>query len=164
MSQNGNNPALGTDTGKVKSAVVVRRKRTKKEIRQNEEHYRTLFNSMDEGCSIIEMIFDEHNKPVDWLYLEINPAFEKLTGMAEALGKRIRELVPALEQYWFELYGKVALTGPGSNRFYSTFCPMPSNTTGRAAQLPWSTRRTGRIRKPHQITQLQRSKHVNCRV
>lgn len=111
MSHNESNLNLATDTGNVTITVEAQRTHAEQSIRQNEEHYRTLFDSMDEGCCIIEMIFDEHDKPVDWLYLEINPAFEKVTGMAEVLGKRIHELVPALEQSWFELYGKVALTG-----------------------------------------------------
>ncbi len=48
------------------------------QVRKNEERYRGLFNSMDEGYCTIEMIFDEQGKPVDYRYLEINPSFEKL--------------------------------------------------------------------------------------
>ncbi|MEO6035945.1 MAG: PAS domain S-box protein [Verrucomicrobiota bacterium] len=80
-------------------------------LRESEERYRTLFNSMDEGFCIIEMIFDEDKKPVDFRYLEVNPAFEKQTGMADPKGKRMRELVPQTEQYWFDINGRVFLTG-----------------------------------------------------
>ena len=80
-------------------------------LRESEQRYRTLFESMDEGFCTIEMIFDEHEKPVDWRFLEVNPAFATLTGVANAVGKRIRELAPDHEAYWFETYGKVALTG-----------------------------------------------------
>lgn len=73
--------------------------------------YRNLFNSMDQGYCIIEMIFDAHDKPVDYLYLQVNPSFEAMSGMHAAQGTRIRELVPDLEEYWLETYGKVALTG-----------------------------------------------------
>ena len=81
------------------------------EIRESEERYRSLFNSMDEGFCIIEMIFDESQQPVDWRYLEVNPSFETLTGIHDIVGKRIRDLVPDHEEYWFEIYGEVVLTG-----------------------------------------------------
>ena len=81
------------------------------QVRESEERYRNLFNSMDEGYCTIEMVFDEQGKPVDYVYREINPSFEKLTGMHGALGKRISEFVPDLEEHWYETYGNVALTG-----------------------------------------------------
>lgn len=90
---------------------ITERKRAEETLRQSEKRYRTLFESMDEGFCIIEMIFDERKKPVDWLYLEMNSSFDKHSGMHNAQGKRIRELAPDLEAYWFETYGKVALTG-----------------------------------------------------
>jgi len=81
------------------------------QLSQSEERYHALFESIDEGFCIIEMIYDEHEKPVDWRYLEVNPAFEKQTGIHDITGKRIRELAPNHEEYWFEIYGNVALTG-----------------------------------------------------
>ena len=85
--------------------------RAQQQIVASEQRYRNLFNSMDEGYCIIEMIFDELSKPVDWLYLEVNPAFGKLTGLHEAAGRRVLELIPGHDEHWFEIYGKVALTG-----------------------------------------------------
>ncbi len=85
--------------------------RAQQQIVASEQRYRNLFNSMDEGYCIIEMIFDELGKPVDWIYLEVNPAFGKLTGLHEAAGKRVLELIPDHEAHWLETYGKVALTG-----------------------------------------------------
>lgn len=90
---------------------VTERKLAEQALRESEQRYRNLFNSMDEGFSVIDMIFDEQQNPVDFLYLDINPAFEKLTGMQGVVGKRIRDIVPDLEARWFDLYGKVALTG-----------------------------------------------------
>ncbi len=90
---------------------ITERKRTEDALRQSEERYRTLFNSIDEGFCIIEMIFDKHQKPVDYRFLEVNPSFEKQGGLSHATGKRVRELIPDLEPYWFENFGKVALTG-----------------------------------------------------
>ncbi len=84
------------------------------QLRASEERYRTLFNSIDEGFCIIELIFDEAGKPVDYRFLEINPAFERLTGIPadEALrGAPISQLVPNFEERWYQLYGNVVLTG-----------------------------------------------------
>jgi signal transduction histidine kinase/CheY-like chemotaxis protein len=73
--------------------------------------YRGLFDSMDEGFCIIEMIFDDAGKPADCLFLETNAAFDRQIGLHEAAGKRMRELVPSIEEFWFQIYGKVAQTG-----------------------------------------------------
>ncbi|MCD9189527.1 MAG: PAS domain S-box protein [Pyrinomonadaceae bacterium] len=90
---------------------VTDRKLAESNLRESEERYRTLFNSIDEGFCILEMIFDERNKPVDYRFIEINPMFGQLTGLENATGKTAREMVPDLESHWFEIYGKVALTG-----------------------------------------------------
>lgn len=90
---------------------ITARKQAEVALRESEERYRNLFNSMDEGYCIIEMIFDAQGKAVDWLFLEVNPSFEIQTGMRGSVGKRIRELFPDHEEHWFETYGKVALSG-----------------------------------------------------
>ena len=77
----------------------------------SEARYKTLFETLIEGFCTIELIFDANGKPVDYRFLEINPAFEKQTGLKNAQGKLMRELAPNHEAHWFELYGKVALTG-----------------------------------------------------
>lgn len=82
-----------------------------KALRESESRYRTLFDSIDEGFCVIEMIFDDDGKPVDYRFVQINPAFERQTGLSDALGKRMRELAPAHEAHWFEIYGRIALTG-----------------------------------------------------
>lgn len=87
------------------------RKRTEEALRESEERYRTLFDSIDEGFCIIEVIFDEQESPVDHRFLETNPAFERQTGLVGAQGKRMRELAPDHEQGWLEMCWRVALTG-----------------------------------------------------
>ena len=87
------------------------RRRIENALRDREAQFRTLFDSIDEGFCIIELLFDEKYKPIDYRFLECNPKFESLTGLREAVGKTARELVPDLENHWFETYGKVALTG-----------------------------------------------------
>ncbi|HVG13986.1 MAG TPA: PAS domain S-box protein [Chitinophagaceae bacterium] len=83
----------------------------KKRLADREAKYRTLFDSMDQGFCILEMIFDKNSKPIDYLFLEANPMFEEQTGLKSVVGKTAKELVPDLEPHWFEVYGKVALSG-----------------------------------------------------
>jgi PAS domain S-box-containing protein len=87
------------------------RKLAEDELRKSEERYRMLFNSIDEGFCVIEIIFDEVKRPIDYRFLEINPAFEKESGLKNAQGRLMRDLVPKHEQHWFDTYGKIALTG-----------------------------------------------------
>ncbi len=90
---------------------ITERKRAEERIRESEARYRNLFDSIDEGFCVIEMIYDERGKPVDWRYLEVNPSFEKQSGMHDVAGKRVSELLEDVEAIWLELYGNVALTG-----------------------------------------------------
>jgi PAS domain S-box-containing protein len=82
-------------------------------VRKSEERYRNLFNSMTEGFALHEIICDADNVPVDFRFLEINPAFEKLTALArdKVVGRLVSEVLPGIEPEWIETYGKVALTG-----------------------------------------------------
>ncbi len=73
--------------------------------------YHSLFESTDEGFCVIEVLFGENQRATDYRFLEVNPAFEKQTGIQGARGRRVRELIPQLEEHWFEFYGKVALSG-----------------------------------------------------
>lgn len=93
----------------------LRRKRRQMDaaLLESEEHYRLLFQSIDSGFALHEIICDEQGVPCDYRFLEINPAFEKLTGLrADTLiGHTDMEMLPGTEKEWIERYGKVALTG-----------------------------------------------------
>ena len=80
-------------------------------LRESEWKYQSLFESIEQGFCTIEVFFDEKEKPVDFRFLMVNPAFERQTGIRNATGRRIRELVPMLEEHWFQIYGRIALTG-----------------------------------------------------
>ena len=60
---------------------ITERKRAEEVLRRSEDRYRTLFNSLIEGFSIIEMVFDAAGRPIDYRFLEVNPAFEQQTGL-----------------------------------------------------------------------------------
>ncbi len=91
--------------------LLAERAHADEALRNSEEHYRALFNSIDEGFCIIEMMFDEQGKANDYRFLQVNPSFERHCGLVNVLGKTISALVPQLEARWFEAYGAVALTG-----------------------------------------------------
>lgn len=87
------------------------RRAAEESLIESETRYRTLFESLDQGFCVAEMIYNEEGKPVDYRFLEVNPAFEDLTGLADPVGKRMRELEPEHEDHWFETYGRIALSG-----------------------------------------------------
>ena len=89
----------------------LERTRVETALRESEEKYRTLFESIDQGFCICEVLFDDNDKPIDYRFLVVNPVFEALTGLREAAGKTIRSLVPNIEAFWFEIYGRVVKTG-----------------------------------------------------
>jgi PAS domain S-box-containing protein len=89
----------------------IERKRAETELRESEENYRALFESIDEGFCTIEVLFDQNEKPVDYRFLQISPSFERQTGIKNAVGRRMREIAPQHEEHWFEIYGRIALTG-----------------------------------------------------
>jgi len=82
-------------------------------VKESEERYHSLFNSMFAGFALHEVITDKQGKPVDYRYLDINPAFEQMTGLKakDVIGKTVLEILPDTESYWIERFGNVALTG-----------------------------------------------------
>jgi PAS domain S-box-containing protein len=95
----------------LQSAIQELKSKVDEALRESDKRYQTLFNSIDEGFCVLEMIFDADDRPVDYRFLETNPAFEKQTGLVDAVGQRVRMLVPDLEDHWVEIYGRVAVTG-----------------------------------------------------
>ncbi|MDD2799220.1 MAG: PAS domain S-box protein [Bacteroidales bacterium] len=78
-----------------------------------EKQYSQLFNQMQDGFALHEIICDENNNPIDYRFLALNPSFEEQTGTIakDVVGKTLLEVFPQSEQYWIDIYGEVALTG-----------------------------------------------------
>lgn len=123
---------------------ITERKKNEEWRRVSEERYKSLFESIDEGFCLIEMLFDEKNVPVDYRFLELNPAFEKQSGLKNAVGRTMKELVPMHEKHWFEIYGRVALTGEsirfenraaGLDRWFDVYAYRPGPAENRTVAV-----------------------------
>jgi nitrogen fixation negative regulator NifL len=101
-------------------------------LQESEARYHSLFERMTEGFAIHEMIFDENGKPCDYRFLDVNPAFERLTGLKRdfVLNKTYHEVLPDEGDGWIKKYGKVVRTGEpvqfedfssGLKRYYEVF-------------------------------------------
>jgi signal transduction histidine kinase/CheY-like chemotaxis protein len=78
---------------------------------QGEAKYQALFDAIDEGFCVLEVLFDEQGRPYDYVFVEVNPSFERQTGLMNAEGRSMRSLAEGHEEHWFQTYGEVARTG-----------------------------------------------------
>ena len=90
---------------------AVERARAEQALVRSETKYRALFDSIDEGFCIIEMLFDDQGNAFDYAFLESNPVFEQQAGFTIVRGQRMREIAPDHEPHWFDIYGRIAQTG-----------------------------------------------------
>jgi len=72
--------------------------------------YREVFENVDAGFCLVEVVFDQ-GQPVDYIFREVNPAFERFTGLSDVVGKSMRSLRPRHEEEWYRRYGEVAQSG-----------------------------------------------------
>jgi PAS domain S-box-containing protein len=123
---------------------ITGRRRDQEALQESERRYRQLFEAMINAFALHEIILDADGRPVDYRFLEVNPAFEKLTGLKseDVVGRTVLEVMPCTEQHWIETYGRVALSGESIrfedysrelDKYYevAAYCPAP----GRFATL-----------------------------
>ncbi|MDO8837204.1 MAG: ATP-binding protein, partial [Vicinamibacterales bacterium] len=93
--------------------VLERELRERRRREEAEQSYRTLFREMLDGFALHEIICDENGAPVDYRFLAVNPAFERLTGLkgVDIIGRTVSAILPGTEPHWIQTYGRVALTG-----------------------------------------------------
>ncbi len=91
---------------------ITGRKKAEASLRESEERYRTVFDSMGEAFALCEVI-NEKGAPIDVCVLEVNAAYEEMTGLSpkHAAGKSFRELTPDIEEWWIEMCERIALRG-----------------------------------------------------
>jgi PAS domain S-box-containing protein len=92
---------------------ITPRKQMEEALARGEERYGALLTSMSEGFALHEIIRDDNGAPVDYRFLEVNPAFERLTGLGreDVVGRTAAEILPREDPEWMALCGRVALTG-----------------------------------------------------
>lgn len=95
------------------SRYIIEKELIQKRLMLSEKKYRGLFESIHHSFAIHKMLYNERGKPVDYEFIEVNPAFERLVNIAkkDIIGKTVLELLPGTEKYWIETYAKVAKTG-----------------------------------------------------
>ncbi len=90
--------------------------KTQKFLEESEEKFRSLVTQMDQGLAVHQAIYDEKGKMVDYVFLDINESYEKLVGLKrDIIGKRVKEVLPSVEDYWIETFGKVVETGKSTH-------------------------------------------------
>ena len=93
---------------------ITQKNLAEKALLASESRYRCLFKNMLEGFAYCKMLYDDHGRPMDFVYLDVNHAFENLTGLGNVTGKKATEAIPGIKMAHpelFEIYGRVAATG-----------------------------------------------------
>ena len=107
---------------------ITERERVSEALREGEEKYSSLFKNMLNGFAYHKIVVDKENRPVDYVFLEVNDCFETLTGLKreDIIGRGVKEVIPDIEKSefdWIGEYGKIALEG-GELRFEQYFEPL----------------------------------------
>jgi PAS domain S-box-containing protein len=128
--------AIRDDQGQIVGAVLVVRDVTQWQLAEqernrmlaawaaSEERYRQLFTTMDEGFALIRLIYDDAGHPADYEILDMNPAYERMSGFVREtmLGKTVRQFYAGQEPPAIAVYGQVARTSEPAH--FETFSDL----------------------------------------
>lgn len=91
--------------------------KSKKKIESNNKNLQSLFDNMQEGFALHEIICNEKGNPMDYAFLDINKKFEQIMNLKkeDIIGRRVKEILPKTENYWIEKYGEIAVNGGHTN-------------------------------------------------
>ncbi len=119
-------------------SVIEDQKEIEEALRKSEKSFRSLFENITQGFALHKIILDDTGTPVDYQFLAVNPAYEKMTGLTaqKVLGKTVVEVLPGIELKWIQVFGEVAMTGNPVHfedytatigKYYdvNAFCPEP---------------------------------------
>jgi PAS domain S-box-containing protein len=107
-------PAAARGGAESRHGGPVHSQEAERALRESRKRYAALFGQMLEGVAYCQMLFDEGGQPADWIYIEVNPAFEELTGLRHVAGKRVTQLISGVRETnpeLFAIYGRVVRTG-----------------------------------------------------
>ena len=146
---------------------ITERKRAEDALRYSEERYHLLFNEMGEGFALHEVICDAQGQPGDYRFLDVNPAFERLTGLkrADLIGRTVLEVMPQTESSGIQAYGQVALTGTmlhfedfaqSLGKWYDVVAFSPQHGQFATISLDITERRQAEMQRNAQIEELRR--------
>lgn len=123
---------------------VLERQQKEKQIQASEKNFRDLFNHMEHGYAYYQIITNETGEPIDYIFMDINPSYERITGLSRdrLIGRKATEVFPQINESsvdWIDIFGEVACTGKSvsmevysdiMDRWYSVnyYCPMPGYT------------------------------------
>ncbi len=115
---------------------ITLRRQAEEALRESERKYRQLFTEMLDGLALHEIICDSEGRPIDYRFLEVNPAFERMTGWsaAQVVGRTMRQILPDIEPFWIDTYGRVALGGQPTH--FEHFVPQMTRHFEVAAFSP----------------------------
>jgi diguanylate cyclase (GGDEF)-like protein/PAS domain S-box-containing protein len=94
------------------SRDVSQQVQAQQQLIKSEEKYRLLYEAMNQGIALHQVIRDEHGQPIDYRYLQVNDYYEQMTGLQREnlIGRRVSEVLPLTEHYWWEAFAEVSTT------------------------------------------------------